>query len=83
MFLVTWHAGSSFPNQGLNPCPLQGDRGLVTALPGQSTETSLFKTGLSPDCALCVLLSSCPADRLIHTVFLDYIHMLIPDVCFL
>ena len=34
---TTWHAGSEFPNQGWNPCPLQWKhRALTTAPPGKS-----------------------------------------------
>ena len=68
IFLAAWHVGSYFPNQGLNPCPLQGKhRVLTTGLPREflfsmfsaswwASEFPVFSEKLSPlsdPCSLC------------------------------
>ena len=43
-FLATQHVGSQFPNQGLNPYPLQGKQEiLTTGLPGKSLKAYFVK----------------------------------------
>ena len=42
-FLAIRHAGSSFPGQGLNPCPLQWKRGVLTA---RQTGKEVLRDGL-------------------------------------
>ena len=36
--LATWLAGSQFPDQGSNLCPLQWKHGVLTGPPGNSRE---------------------------------------------
>ena len=49
IFLATsWHVGSYFPNQGLNPCPLLQKCGILTTwLPGNSLHCFLAESILS------------------------------------
>ena len=43
-FLATQHVGSQFPNQGLNPYPLQGKQDILTiGLPGKSLKAYFVK----------------------------------------
>ena len=43
-FFLAWHVGSSFPNQGSNPCPLQWKHGILTTGPsGKPMEGNNFK----------------------------------------
>ena len=39
---MTWHVGPSFPNQGLNPCPLQWKFGLLTTGPPGKSLSTIF-----------------------------------------
>ena len=49
---ATWHAGSSFPDQGSNLCPLQWKGGfLTTGPPGKSQEMLHLSNKLPRDAA--------------------------------
>ena len=43
-----WHAGSYFPDQGSNPCPLQWKRSVLTIGPqGKSQQCLKFEVNIS------------------------------------